>query len=274
MAHAPNMKRGEPGFTLIEMMVVMTIIAVLAGLAGYTYFTQVARMKLNGDVRKLDQTLQQAKMFAVSTGVPAGVVFLRRDGEAIGNQPDQMFIFKDSAPAPIAGHTLGDKHFTNPDGYPPCHGCLVNKIYDPSITKTGDPRVKRYIPVRCNPIDTFPDCTTTPNNSMSLQTDDVLVDGPITLETGDYFTLILGSKNPKVDPRFSTPQYEYILFDPMGQVVYPTTESTTDKSIYLQNHPNQKDITLADRGAVQVNWISGVNRVIRVGPVPKDDWKK
>ena len=76
MSRSPEMKLAEQGFTMIEMVVVMAIIATLAGLAIYTYIPMIGRLRLSTDVRKVDQALQQAKMHALSNGVPAGVDLL------------------------------------------------------------------------------------------------------------------------------------------------------------------------------------------------------
>jgi len=242
MAYSLKNKVGEGGFTLIELVVVVAIIGIMTAMAAYTYFAQVARMKLNGDVRKVDQVLQQAKMHAITYSVPTGVVFVRRDGNAIGRNPDEFYIFSDST---------GNGLYTDDDT--PCKGCKEDGT-----------------PLRCSPTDSFPSCAAT---SAYLKTHDNIVDGPFVLETGDYFTLLFGSKNPTADARFTAAGYEYILYDSMGHVIYPLSPVGADsRRIYLQNHSKAKDITQADRGAVQITFLTGVSQVIRLGPAPVDEW--
>jgi len=72
-------KAGQQGFSLIEVVVVLAIIGLLAGIALTTYFTTIDRVRLSGDVRNVSQTLQEARMRAISSGIPHGVAFIRGD---------------------------------------------------------------------------------------------------------------------------------------------------------------------------------------------------
>jgi prepilin-type N-terminal cleavage/methylation domain-containing protein len=286
MAHSSTMKLGEQGFTLIEMTVAMMIIFILAAMAIYTYIPLIGRLRLSADVRKVDQALQQAKMYAVSRGVAAGVVYFRRDGAATGTTPDEMYIFLDTA---TVGTDIKER-YTDDDK--PCHGCVMNKIYncqlDPlcnpncatdTLCNTTDTHAlvrKEFIPVRCDSKDTFPDCTNRPLPSDYMKKHDVIVDGPIPLENGDYFTRILGSTNPAATSIFSTYKYEFILFDPFGGVIYPdpATAATVDsRRVYLQNHPVRASSGASvDRAAVQMNFVGGLSQVVRLGPAAQDAW--
>jgi prepilin-type N-terminal cleavage/methylation domain-containing protein len=254
MAQMETVRHGERGFTLIELMVVLTIIGILTALASYSYFAQISRMRLNGDVRKVDQAMQQAKMRAVSSGIPTGVVFCRRDGAASGNNPDELYIFIDSAGGASPG--TGDNLYTDksPEDRP-CTGCKEDGT-----------------PIRCSTADAYPNCNA---GSSYLNTHDNIVDGPYPLEPGDYFTLIFNSKSPATGT-FSAYDSEFILFDQFGRVLFPTASSAVPDSrlIYMQNHPKSRDNTMADRVAVQVNFTSGVSQVLRLGPKSEDDWEK
>jgi len=266
MTRSPKTKLAEQGFTMIEMVVVMMMIVILAGIAAYTYIPMIGRLRLSSDVRKVDQALQQAKMRAVASGVPTGVIFYRREGAATANNPDEMYIFSDS---------VMDGHLTMVSGTndPPCRGCKVNSIYNPAITDGKNPASQQFIATRCKSSDTFPNCKT----GTYRTTHDDIVDGPIPLESGDYFTRILDSKNTG-DTKFSISYgREFILFDQFGKVVFPastTSVTVNSRRIYLQNHPNLKGKDMADRAAVQLIWASGVTQVVRMGPAHQNDWTK
>jgi len=241
-------KLNPTGFTLIEMAVVMTIIAVLAAIATYTYYAQIQRMRLNGDVRTVDQALQQAKMRALATGVPCGVVYWRRGGDDRTAAPDEFWVFMDST---------GDNSYTDADN--PCKGCKEDGT-----------------PIHC-PGASAPEC----KDSATVETDytdthDLILDGPFVLEKGDYFTRIFGSRGPtKGDvQQYTDAGYEYILFGPLGGVVSPRTPAITrDRRIYLQNHPRQKDGLTADQAAIEMIFATGVSRVVPTGPAPPNAWK-
>ncbi len=255
MAKMETVRHEERGFTLIEMMVVLTIIGILTALASYSYYAQISRMRLNGDVRKVDQGIQQAKMHAVSSGIPTGVVFCRRDGTAYGKYPDEFYIFIDSTSVLNPG--TGDNLYTDKSPQDqPCTGCKEDGT-----------------PIRCSTAVAYPNCKA---GSSYLNTHDNIVDGPYQLEPGDYFTLIFNSKSPAAGT-FSAYDSEFILFDQFGKVVFPLPSFSTlpdSRLIYMQNHPKSRNNTMADRVAVQVNFTSGVSQVLRLGPTPADDWAK
>jgi prepilin-type N-terminal cleavage/methylation domain-containing protein len=90
-------RANEKGFTMIELLIVIAIIGLLAVAGLTTYFSTVERIKLQGDVRAVNQILQAAKMKAISTGKPHGVAFYRQYTKAAGpsSPPDGYFIFID-----------------------------------------------------------------------------------------------------------------------------------------------------------------------------------
>lgn len=277
MTRSPKMKPAEQGFTLIEMAVVMSIIMIFVGIAFYSYIPMIGRLRLNSDVRKVDQALMQAKMRAVATGVPTGVIFYRRDGAATANTPDEMYIFTDST----VNNRLSDDDT-------PCKGCLMNKIYNcaldplcnPGAPTTTDPASKEFLPIHCNPGDTAPSDTDCKVGSAYMNTHDIIVDGPLPLESGDYFTRILDCKIPSCSTFSTGPGSpygsEFILFDQFGKVVFPesTTAVTVDsRRIYLQDHPGLGGSGMSDRAGVELtSWASGVTRVVRLGPAEQDEW--
>jgi prepilin-type N-terminal cleavage/methylation domain-containing protein len=257
-------KLNQKGFTLIEMAVVMTVIAILAALAGYSYYTQIQQMRLSGDVRQVDQTLQQAKMQAVSSGVPCGVVFWRKGGDDRTKEPGEFWIFMD---------TTGDNRYTDPGNDLPCTGCKPNPL-DASSISSDD-----YTPIHC-PKAGNPNCVDDPTVTTDyIDTNDVILDGPFVLERGDYFTRIFGSNDAITGgvTEFSSPPtgagYEYILFDPLGGVRSPRTPLVqANRRIHIQNHPRQNAEAQADQGAIELIFATGVTRVVPRGPVDKDAW--
>ncbi len=78
----------QAGFSLIEMMIVTSIVAVLAAVAVFTYLSSINDVRLRGDVRAINQSMQFAKLRAISTGLVHGVAFERR-----ANAPDRFFIY-------------------------------------------------------------------------------------------------------------------------------------------------------------------------------------
>jgi len=246
-------KLNQKGFTLIEMAVVMAIIAVLAALAGYSYYTQIQQMRLSGDVRQVDQTLQQAKMQAVSSGVPCGVVFWRKGGEDRTKEPGEFWIFMD---------TTGDNRYTDDDT--PCMGCQPNPDPNEDPADPDDDYTKINCPKAAPPTSCVDDPTVTTDY---IDTNDVILDGPFVLERGDYFTRIFGSKDMSAG-------YEYILFSPLGGVVSPPTPLVqANRRIHIQNHPRQNAEAQAGQGAIELIFATGVTRVVPRGPVDKDAWK-
>ena len=251
-------KLNQKGFTLIEMAVVMSIIAVLSALAGYTYYTQIQQMRLNGDVRTVDQALQQAKMQSVSSGVPCGVVFWRQGGNDRTAAPDEFWIFMDTT----RDHSYSDDDF-------PCTGCKPNPSEDPANPYDD------YTPINC-PGMSAPTCTDDPAVTTDyIDTNDVMIDGPYVLERGDYFTRIFGSNSAAGGgvQNFIDAGYEYILFDPLGGVRSPSTPlAADDRRIHIQNHPRQNAEAQAEQGAIELIFATGVTRVVPRGPVDKDAW--
>jgi len=86
---------GEKGFSIIELMIVMSILGILITMAIFSYMSAIDRIKLQGDVRELNGTLQLARMRSISSGISHGVAFWRRDGSAKGTSPDAYFVFVD-----------------------------------------------------------------------------------------------------------------------------------------------------------------------------------
>ncbi|OGP57286.1 MAG: hypothetical protein A2V67_01165 [Deltaproteobacteria bacterium RBG_13_61_14] len=254
-------KLNQKGFTLIEMAVVMAIIAVLAALAGYSYYTQIQQMRLSGDVRQVDQTLQQAKMQAVSSGVPCGVVFWRKGGEDRTKEPGEFWIFMD---------TTGDNRYTDDDT--PCMGCQPNPDPNEDPADPDDDYTKINCPKAAPPTSCVDDPTVTTDY---IDTNDVILDGPFVLERGDYFTRIFGSNCPAGGgvQNFIDAGYEYILFSPLGGVVSPPTPLVqANRRIHIQNHPRQSAEAQAGQGAIELIFATGVTRVVPRGPVDKDAW--
>ncbi len=118
-------KGGKSGFTLIELMIVLVIIMVLASVATFTYISQIEQITLRSDVRELIGALEMAKMRAIASGEPHGVVFIR----GTGDEPDAFFVYRDCTP--------GDQRFTDPDGNP------RNNIWsDDCSAITYDPKLR------------------------------------------------------------------------------------------------------------------------------------
>ena len=65
------------GFTLVELMFVLIIGATMVTLGVATYLSQVQQIRLQNDVREVNQTLQLARMRTFATGIPHGVIFLQ-----------------------------------------------------------------------------------------------------------------------------------------------------------------------------------------------------
>ncbi len=79
-------RKAQRGFTLIELMVVVSIIALIVMIGMYTYISQIREVRVRGDARAIYETMELAKMRAISTGVPHGVAFWR---------PNKYFVFSD-----------------------------------------------------------------------------------------------------------------------------------------------------------------------------------
>lgn len=83
-------------------MVVVAIIGITSVIAISSYLGRLEEIRVKGDVRALEQKIQVARMKAISTNVPHGIVFNRQKGTYV--------IFKDNAPPPS-----GNGKFTDVD---------------------------------------------------------------------------------------------------------------------------------------------------------------
>lgn len=81
----------KKGFTLIELIVVLAILAFLSTMAVSSYLGGRESAALRSDVREAAAILQLARMRAISTGIPHGVVFKR----GTGGTADEYMIFMD-----------------------------------------------------------------------------------------------------------------------------------------------------------------------------------
>lgn len=119
------------GFTLIELMIVLAIVGILLGLGTYSYVTQVRTLRLVGDMRELNQTLQLARMRTLATGMPHGVVFY----EVVGSDSitrTYYYIFSDCK---------SDEQFTDPDSDPANNTPVANAEACAASTLTQDPKM-------------------------------------------------------------------------------------------------------------------------------------
>ena len=65
----------KPGFTLIEMMIVIAVMAILAAIAAPNFQTYMAQRRLNGAARQVMTDLMAARMKAVSLNQRVKVYF-------------------------------------------------------------------------------------------------------------------------------------------------------------------------------------------------------
>jgi len=82
------------GFTLVEALIVIAILGIISALAITTYYSQIDKIHLNNDARSLNSMIQLAKMRALSTGHPHGVVFQRGAPNSADNRGKYM-VFMD-----------------------------------------------------------------------------------------------------------------------------------------------------------------------------------
>ena len=119
-----NRKRSS-GFTLIEVMIVVVLIGILATIAAFTFLTTNNQTKVRNAARELSQSMQYAKMRAISTGVPHGIAFIRQSG----NTPARYFMFID-CDGGDAVYTDSDTDYTNNTPVTSWNACEA-ATYDP-----------------------------------------------------------------------------------------------------------------------------------------------
>lgn len=124
----------QGGFTALEIMVVLTIVAILVSLAITTYISTIDRIRLRSEGRILNQTLQYARLRAISTGMPHGVAFVRRNDPSL----DYYFVFMDCAGTPRQDQIYTDNN-TNPDDNFPIQNMnqCGTVLYDPRDEREG-----------------------------------------------------------------------------------------------------------------------------------------
>ncbi|MDR2140406.1 MAG: prepilin-type N-terminal cleavage/methylation domain-containing protein [Deltaproteobacteria bacterium] len=71
---APNSSAFRPGFSLVEMIVVIAVLGILLGIAIPTYLTVLPSVELKSDARKLMFAFQRARQMASSYNRPARVL--------------------------------------------------------------------------------------------------------------------------------------------------------------------------------------------------------
>ncbi len=91
--------KGERGFSMMEMMIVLVLIGLMASLAAPSWFEQMPRLEAQAQVKEVVSKLREARSLAISRKEPVGVCF---DG---GN--DKWTVFLDNNPADNV-HNSGD----------------------------------------------------------------------------------------------------------------------------------------------------------------------
>jgi type II secretory pathway pseudopilin PulG len=108
---------------------VIAIIGILVSLAISSYLSFIGRYRLTAEGRILNQYLQEARLRAISTGIPHGVAFKRNTAGQ-----DYYFIFMDCAGASRPDFIYTDND-SNPDNNAPLESlsdCNTSS-YDPRI---------------------------------------------------------------------------------------------------------------------------------------------
>jgi len=74
MGYALN-KRGSDGFSMIEMIIAMAVLAIMAAIATPSFINVIRRSELKQGAQSISNTLYEARIEAVKTGVACNIVF-------------------------------------------------------------------------------------------------------------------------------------------------------------------------------------------------------
>jgi prepilin-type N-terminal cleavage/methylation domain-containing protein len=213
------------GVTLLEMMVVLTIMGILSAIAVTNYVITIDKSKVKGDVRALEQTIQIARMHAISGNVPHGIVFNRDD--------KSYFIFRDNAGAAGGG---GDGAFTDDDANPG-NNAFYDK--DPDHDSDYDVNDENYIIAFLNTRDLVLEAHEGAGGEFRFW--------PHRLSNRNRFTCIFNDSN--INGTFS------IVFDPMGRV---TPNVGRNISVVMIQTDTGARVEQKPRGFVFINPATGL----------------
>ncbi|MCE9678017.1 GspH/FimT family pseudopilin [Shewanella sp. AS1] len=87
--------KNQIGFTLIELMVTLTVAIILIGIAAPSLSSLYEAQRADAEIRKIQQTLQQARNAAISFGVRVTVCPIA-DNQCSDNWQSGLVVFSDS----------------------------------------------------------------------------------------------------------------------------------------------------------------------------------